>query len=214
MASVTDFSERFDLGGFLRTYQRMAILPSRDIFLLLEGKYDFAANPYDPIVDFYDLQIIVTDNFPNEVPAVYETAGRIPRKADYHINDDGTLCLGSRLRVLWILSKFPTLMGFAEKCLTPYLYAISYKFKYGGSLPFGELAHGTPGELSDYADLFGLENEKQVRMVIQYLGMKKRRANKLPCPCGCGHRLGKCRFNWRIRQFRQLAERGYFRSLL
>jgi hypothetical protein len=36
------------------------------------------------------------------------------------------------------LSQSPTYLGFASECIVPYLFSISYKFKYG-ELPFGEL---------------------------------------------------------------------------
>lgn len=77
---------------------------------------------------------------------------------------------------------------------------------------FGELAHGTPGELADYTNLFGLTTPAQAMRALRVLGMKKRRANKLPCPCGCNKRLGKCRFNVRIAEFRKLATRVWFRQ--
>jgi hypothetical protein len=68
--------------------------------------------------------------------------------------------------------------------------------------------------LADYAILFGLKSIEQAKVAVKYLGMKKGRANKLPCPCGCGRKLGKCSFNGRLKEFRILAERGWFRSLL
>src|SRR5205823_1562005 len=120
---------------------------------------------------------------------------RIPRTGEYHVNtSDNTLCLGSPLSLLLKLSKKPTIDGFAESCLVPYLFAISRKLKNGGPLPFGELAHGRKGLRDDYAFLFGLRQPQNVGRVLQLLGMKKRRANKLPCPCGCRKRLGRCRF--------------------
>ena len=209
-------SEESSFQVFLRTYPKMAIRPSKDVYLALEGKYEFSAKTdrQAAITDSYDLEICIPTDFPQKQPTVYETGDRIPRNGAYHVNPDGSLCLGSPLRVLWKLSHTPTLAGFAENCITPYLFAISHKLRFGGPLLFGELAHGAPGEFADYADLFGLRSGEQAKIAIKYLGMKKRRANKLPCPCDCGRRLGKCRFNWRIREFRRLAERSHFRSLI
>lgn len=193
----------------------MAARPSSDANLSLEGRFDFTAraDTYSQVTDSYPLLIRIPPEFPRQLPAVYETGGRIPKGGEYHVNPDGSLCLGSRLRLLWKLSNAPTIVGYAENCVVPYLYSISHKLRYGGALPFGELAHGSPGELADYADLFGLRTGQQARVALSYLGMKKRRANKLPCPCDCGRRLGKCRFNRRLREFRQMAGRSWFRSL-
>jgi hypothetical protein len=204
------------LQKFLRIYSKMAIRPSAGEFLLMEGKFEFSAQMgnFDPITECYDLRISVRQEFPRQLPAVHETGGRIPHTGQYHVNPDGSLCLGSPIRMLWKISNDPTLTGFAKQCIVPYLYAISHKLIFGGKLPFGELPHGTPGELEDYMELFGLKTIEQVRLALQYLGMKKRRANKLPCPCGCGRRLGVCSFNRRIRTFRLLASRSWYRSLV
>lgn len=191
----------------------MAVKPASGEVLIIEGQFDFTAQSetFNQITDKYQLHILIPSHFPRELPVVHETLGRIPRDGSYHVNPDGSLCLGSRLRLLWKLAKTPTLEGFAENCLVPYLFAISHKLSYGGNLPFGELAHGSPGELMDYVDLFGLQNPKQARIALQALGMKKRRANKCPCPCECGHRLGRCQLHLKLNEFRRLAERRWFR---
>ena len=142
-----------------------------------------------------------------------ETGGRIPRTGEYHVNPtDNTLCLGSPLSLRLKLSKKPTLVGFSENCLVPYLFAVSYKLKNGGPLPFGELAHGEDGLIADYLQLFGLKTKKQLNCTFRLLGMKKRLANKFLCPCGCGIRLGRCQYNFRLREFRKVASRTWFKS--
>ena len=205
----------FGLHEFLRNHPRMVVRPTSSQGLNIEGRFDFTAGSkkHEQITDCYQLRIHVPILFPREVPTVYETQGRIPRNGTYHVNPDGSLCLGSRLRMLWKLARAPTLEGFAEKCLVPYLFAISHKLIHGGDLPFGELAHGSRGELMDYVKLFCLDTIEQTRMAFRYLGMKKRRANKLTCACGCGQRLGRCRFNAKLKKFRRLAERSWFRSI-
>ncbi len=192
----------------------MAVRPSGTPDLVLKGRFAFKAETdrQGEITDEYRLKIAVPRNFPKSLPNVSETAGKIPRKEGFHINPDDTLCLGSPLRLLLRISTAPTLLGFAENCLIPHLFAISYKLRHGGPLPFGELEHGLPGILDDYMDLLKLREPQQAFRAIQILGMKKRRANKLLCPCGCDRRLGKCRFNFRIREFRKLSERSWFRQ--
>lgn len=204
------------LREFLRDYPQMAIRPSAGQSLRLKGLFNFAAHhaKEGDIQDSFALEIIVPNGFPRGLPKVTETGGKIPRSGDYHVNPDGSLCLGSPLGLLVKISKAPSLTGFADNCLVPYLFAISRKLQVGGPLPFGELAHGAKGLFLDYAQLFRLKNPEQVRYALAVLGMKKRRANKLPCPCGCGVRLGRCKFNFRLRDFRSLASRAWFRSQL
>lgn len=216
MASIICDYKVFGLLEFLQIHPRMVVRPTSEQELNIEGQFDFTASSkkHERITDSYQLRILVPPLFPREVPTVYETQSRIPKNGSYHVNSDGSLCLGSPLRMLWKLAKAPSLEGFADKCLIPYLFAISHKLSHGGDLPFGELAHGSPGELMDYVKLFGLETLDQARTTLCYLGMKKRRANKLPCACGCGQRLGRCRFNAKLKKFRQLADRSWFRAIL
>ena len=211
---MTENSGIQGLGEFLCDYPQMAVRPSTGDGCLLKGRFAFSAcsKGKGEITDTYTLRIDVPSQFPRCLPTVTETGQKIPRNGAYHVNHDGTLCLGSHLRLMFKLSKLPTLTGFAGECLIPYLFAISHKLRFGGPLPFDELPHGTPGILADYADLFGLRTAAQSRYALALLGMKKRRANKQPCPCACGNRLGRCKLNMRLHQFRKLASRGWFRA--
>ena len=204
-----------EITEFLLAYPGMVIKPSSGSELIIHGIFKFSTkyDNFNRIIDSYRLIINVPSKYPRELPIIREIGSKIPRKAEYHVNPDGSLCLGSRLRLLWMISKKPSLSAFARLCLEPYLYAISYKLKYG-ILPFSELEHGLPGELKDIADLLGLKSTEQAKYALHLLGMKKRLANKKPCPCGCGVRLGKCRFNEKIREFRGLGARSWFRSLI
>jgi len=193
----------------------MAVRPISGPEIVIEGEFRFVAVAKDrpEISDSYQLRITVPHQFPEHIPAVTEIGHRIPRVGNFHVNPDATLCLGSPLRLLLKLSNEPTLPGFASSCLIPYLYAISHKLNYGGSLPFSELKHGTVGALEDYMELLGLRRPEQAMRAIKLLGMKKRKANKSSCPCDCGQRVGKCPFNKRLKRFRQLASRTWFRQL-
>ena len=201
---------------FLQDYPGMAIRPTQEgSMLTLSGTFDFSAKfgESKEITDSYRLLILVPDSFPRSIPEVKEIGNKIPRNGDYHVNSDDTLCLGSRLRLLLKISSKPTLNGFTEECLVPYLYAVSHKLSFGGKFLFSDLSHGTLGELRDYVDLFGLKELEQARATLYLLTMKKRLANKHPCPCGCGRRLGKCSFNDRLKRIRDLADRNWFLPL-
>lgn len=192
----------------------MAITPSAKPGVTLSGALVFSVAPANlpAITDSYSLTIEVPHAFPAALPAVTEIGGRIPRDGHHHVNPDETLCLGSPLRLLLKLSKQPTLSGFTDGCIVPYLYAVTHKLRFGGGFVFDELDHGARGVLRDYMVLFGLEKPQQARAAWLLLGMKERHANKRPCPCGCGKRLGRCKFNRRLQRFRALASRTWFRA--
>jgi hypothetical protein len=118
-----------------------------------------------------------------------------------------SLCLGSRIRILHEINKNPTISGFMENCVVPFLYAIA-----SGDFIFGELAHGYEGIIDDYQDMFSVSTIKQVLDILLCISKKKRIANKDPCPCGCGYRLGKCKLRYTINKVRRLSSRNSFKA--
>lgn len=206
-----------DWRQFIMDYPGMRLFPHAGSELGLKGRFAFRAQPIGmlEVTDEFELLILVPNAFPRDIPRVKETGRRIPNDSKYHVNQhDSTLCLGSPMRLLCNLSRNPTLVGFAETCIVPYLYAMSRNLNEGIPFVFGELQHGTPGELNDYADLLGLKNPDQARKAVKLLGMKQRCANKHPCPCGCGRRLGCCDFRVRLSKVRELASLEWFRSIV
>ena len=202
-----------DIYAFLVDYPGMTIQPQRhNSALQLSGNFAFSGQPESEpmIIDSYQLEISVSASFPRSIPDIVEVKSKIQRNGNYHVNPDGTLCLGSPLRIMEKISKNPTLIGFAETCLVPFLYAISHKRQNGGEFPFSELAHGSQGVIDDYKDLFHLDERFQVIPTIFLLGLKRRIANKKQCPCGCGKRLGKCRFHLKLNAYRALAWRSWY----
>lgn len=215
MADRIAADAHFEVDAFLRDFPLMAVRPPRaNNALGLKGVFAFTARSahHGDLTDNYELRIDVPRFFPKALPIVTELAGKIPLGDGFHVNPDHSLCLGSPLRLLLKLAAVPTLVGFVDSCLVPYLFAISYKLRNGGVLLFDELAHGIPGMIADYIDLFGLASREQVVKTLKLLGMKKRLANKQQCPCGCRLRLGKCAFNRRLSPFRPLASRSLYRS--
>ena len=203
------------LNQFLIDYPGMSTTPTNEDGIYLNGKFRFKASVpnKEEIEDTYFLKIFIPNDFPKDLPIVWETDGKIPHIDDFHVNPDKTLCLGSPLRLLQIVHNNPSLTGFSEKCLVPFLYAISYKRKNGGNLILGELPHGEKGMLEDYSVLLGLDDKNQIKKAIKLLGIKKNKANKNLCPCGCGLRLGACPFHRKLNEFRKMGSRSWFRSI-
>ena len=180
--------------------------------IAIEGDFDIDTeiNGFETIKDTYKLRITLTDNFPREIPIVYELEGKIPKNEDFHVNSDGSLCIGSRIRLKFILHQSPSLENFAKRILEPHLYSISYR-QQNGCFPVGELKHGVAGLIQDYEDLFNVEGKYAVLSVLEILGSKEQDANKL-CPCGCLNRLGKCDFRFSLETLRKLESRKWYRK--
>lgn len=203
-----------DLQEFLSDYPQMRLEPICGDTLTLSGHLNFTATYAEvgTVTDSFLLQIDIPAGFPELVPSVTETGKRIPCAGEFHVNPNRTLCLGSPLRLREKLARNPTLCGFTHSCLIPYLFAVSHILNNGGAMVFDELRHGNPGKLDDYADIFGLSTHQQTMDALRLLGMKKRLANKQPCPCGCRKRLGVCRLHMTLAPLRKLASRRWFQN--
>lgn len=200
---------------FLDTYDDFSIAPSTNSDLVLKGKFAFKLTykNENEIEGCYELEIRVPEDFPRSAPKVIEINNQIPRDGRYHINPNGTFCLGTPLRELLVLSQNPSLLEFVDRLLNPYLYAVTSKLRHGKDFVFGELEHGDKGELSDYETLFQVKSPSAVLICLHLLSIRKRVANKKPCPCGCGLRLGSCELHNRLNPFRKIATRADFRKL-
>jgi hypothetical protein len=188
------------LHEFLNLYENMALVPNSSDDLFVSGRFEFAAQfkSEKAIHDAFEIEIQLPSKFPLEVPIVRELGGRIPSDGNHHVNPNGSLCLGSYLRLRVLLEQQPDLLSFAKNCIVPFLYWISL-----GKFAQGELAHGNDGLVQDYLNLFGLKEPNQVIEALRLLSIKKRIANKRRCPCDCGRRLGRCEKRFELNKFRR-----------
>jgi len=202
--------QAWEVEAFRDAYPELVLTHLPECGIRVEGSLPFRAvkTGFDLIDDRFEVRWDVTSGFPKSLPLVFETGGRIP--SNYHKLENGALCLGSPIRQRLILAEHPTLSGFVEALVVPYLYNRSY-FERHDHLPVGALEHGTPGLIEDYQKLFGVQDAEGCIGMLHLLGLKKRAANKKPCPCGSGRRLGRCH-NLALIPFRKLATRRYFRN--
>lgn len=196
----------------LRKYPDLRLQPVASSDTIIAGTFEFSAQTRGQklVSDRYEISIFVPPDFPRTIPLVQETARRIP--PNFHKLDTGHLCLGSPTRLRLILAESPSLLSFVERCVVPYLYGYSI-VEGGGILPFGELSHGARGLRDDLASIIGIDDDLTLLDFVRALAMKKRKANKLPCPCGTGMRLGRCH-NRKLNAIRAKLGRRWFSSLL
>lgn len=203
--AVGERFRRSEVAELLARYPGLRLVPSGSMALHLEGTLRFCANgkKTEVIEDGYDVRIEVPENFPERMGVAWETGGSIP--VDYHKLTNGALCLGSRVGLRLQMGGSPSLLRFVERCVIPYLYGYSYSVRHGAP-PFGELAHGERGSLEDLAGLLGVGDLGLAFRYCTLAATKRRRANKRPCPCGSGKRLGRCH-NRRVNVLRQSVGR-------
>lgn len=165
------------------------------------------------INDSYLLKISIDPRFPNILPNVYEIEGKIPREIDRHIFSSGKICLGSPLSLQLAYSEDPTINGFIEMCIIPFLYANSY-FERNEEYPWGDLDHGYSAVIDDYLDIFKLTNQSQLIQALKILIASTFNANKMRCPCGCRKRFKQCDYSKHLLTIKPQATKFFFNSVL
>ena len=205
---VPNIYDNWRLAELLRVFPMLTVQPIVNSHIRVAGSMAFAFKyrELECIEDSYAVSIEIPDDFPQRLPNIRELAGRIPKK--FHTDPDGTLCLGSPTRLRLAIGEAPTLLRYIRKCVIPYLYSFSY-FQRHGTLPFGQLDHGSNGIRQDYASLLGVASENAAQEMVRLASLRKRKANKLPCPCGSLLRVGRCHHR-RINRLRSQLGRSWF----
>ena len=207
--------ESLGLEDFLALHPKIRIAEIDDEKVELAGEYHLKAQlAGSQIVDrTYLLRIVCPRDYPGKLPKVLDEGRDFPRNQEYHTYSDGSFCLGSELKIKSVLRDDHSLSAFFEKIIDRFLYAVSHRIEFG-NFPYGELAHGEQGLIDDYGDMLDLEGKLPVLRALEALGKRKREANKLPCPCGCGFRLGRCDYRFVLNEFRNIERRCWFRQHL
>jgi len=173
---------------------------------MIKGLLRFKAT-YDQITieDGYNIEIIIPDEFPNKPPTLEEKGNRIPDT--FHRNDSGTRCLGSPLEVRMKFRSNPTLVGFVNHLVIPYLFSHTY-WENNNEMPFGEWGHGGKGIIEYYQELFEIESEIAILGLLKILADNNYRGH-LNCPCDSGLILRSCH-GYKLREIITLQEQVYF----
>lgn len=202
------------LAAFLTEQPDMRLAPGVGDAVRLRGTYALdATHPAaGRITRRYAIEIEVPTTFPEQPPIVKEVGRQIPHSPDYHVNPGGSLCMGSPLALQRALRQWPDLQSFLSRTLRPYLYAVTLKLDTGRDFVFGELRHGTLGQLQDLADDLQL-TEAQVIAALDLLLLPRADADAHLCACACGRVLGACELRERLDEIRDLASEASWRKL-
>lgn len=203
------------LQSFIDAYPRMRLKPSSaEGDTIVEGRVTLGhQDGSHPRVDeTFKIRIKIPKCYPSAAPEIEEIGELIPRDGDYHVNPDGTLCLGSPFRIHMALSQRGCFYDFFQRAFIPYAYAVVLKLRHNIEFIYGELSHGSEGEIEDLTSLFGTHGKNSSLACLTALSQKKRIANKKPCPCGCAKRLGVCPLHLKLNDFRMLLPRCWFGS--
>lgn len=171
-------------------YPNLHFYPEKDR-VLIRGSFPIIHG--GKILDRYLLEIELLPDYPESIPIVRETGGRIPRTLDHHINNPaGEICLflpDERCNVYPLGSTF---LDFLNGPLRNYFIGESL-VEFGQPWPFGQWSHGAEGILEYYSNLLGTKDLAVILKYLEYLSKPKLKGH-WDCPCGSGEPLRNCHF--------------------
>jgi len=170
-------------------YPRLVLIEDDCDTWLVRGVLEFSAI-YEgvSIRDNFQIELIILKDYPDIPPIAKETDGRIPK--EFHTNPDGSLCLGVPIEVRRKFAKNPSLLGFINEQVIPFLYSYCH-FEQHGEMPFGELSHGGKGILEYYRQLFNASSDVIATELLKILAENNGKGHH-ECPCRSGKRIRDC----------------------
>ena len=163
-----------------------------DSGLKISGKYKICNQLEDEVFeDHFSLEIFIPANFPEDIPTVRSTDGRI-RSNNYkeHVYENGQFCLEIDTVIIEFLYENPSLLSFLTRYLNPYLVGFLFYQKHK-RLPFGEHQHGIIGLMDYYCKLFEISDKKTAFTMLSCLFTDSLKGHIL-CPCESGKRYRNC----------------------
>jgi hypothetical protein len=175
-----------DVRAALTAYPMLHLFPN-EVGAEIRGTFPVRGTTGEAI-DEYQVRIELPAGFPDALPIVHETGGRIPSTLERHAPG---FCCVLLPDARW--EEFPVGAPFRD-----YLAGPLHNYFLGQSTvelrdpwPFGEWGHGNDGRLEYYKQLFGTNDRATVRRFLEMIGWPH--GNRRPrCPCGSGRRLSRC----------------------
>jgi len=177
----------------LQEYPDLKLLGDEKGQRAVEGVIDREATFKDVTLRLtFQVRVNIPEQYPDPCfpPVAFETGGIIPRTADDHIYPNGSLCLAAPISVKMKFAQAPTLLGFMNILVIPFLYAFRHKQEYG-QMPFGERSHGVDGIMEHYREYLDVSDDIALISLVRVLADEDYRGHH-DCPCGSGKKLRNC----------------------
>lgn len=169
--------------------------PSLHLFIEPDGSATVrgtfpVCSPEGQVLDRYQVSIELLADYPRSLPVVRELGGRIPWKAEFHVDADGKACVllpDDRWRC------FPEDTPFVQ-----FLDGPVHNFFLGQSLvslgekwPFGQWGHGAAGVYEYYQSLLKTDDRPTIERFLNVLSKLELKGH-WGCPCGSRNKIRRC----------------------
>ncbi len=141
----------------------------------------------------YQVEIHPRDGFPFCFPFVFETSGKIPRIADWHVYEDtGSCCIAVEPEEHLICKDGLSLTTFVKSQVLPYFFNQTFR-RVEGYYKNGEYAHGKMGIYQFYDEALRTNGDikETIRLMVAIAETKKPGRTQL-CFCGSKKKFRKC----------------------
>jgi hypothetical protein len=161
-------------------------------FVLVRGGFPIVHEGSE--IDRFQIQMIVSPEFPKAVPCVRELANRVPLKnSDWHTYENGGLCL--LVPEEWLINpQHDSLIAFLDGPVRNYFIAHALA-EEGVQRPMGERLHGAAGLWEAYGEMVGSNTPTTIRGYLECLAGEQLRGH-WECPCGSGKKLRNCHMSY------------------
>lgn len=174
----------------IHRYPRFRVSKCGDV-TLLEGIFELNAEVLGvPLCDTFDVRIEIPQEYPDELPKLYEPSSKIPNSFE-HMYVDGSCCLGVNGELYMRFIQEPTLLHYVRDMVTDFFASVKWHIRFG-SYPFGQRSHEAKGIFEFYRQYWRVDDDRlAARMLCVALVPGTYRGHK-PCPCGSGITARKC----------------------
>lgn len=157
------------------------------------------------IKDYFNIVINISSDYPKILPTAREVDGRIPQ--NFHKYTNGCLCLEIPIEQRIIFNLQPTLLGYIENLLIPYLSSFYYRYKTG-NMPYEERPHAGAGVIQSYEARL---NVKDDIAILGFLFMLSTEIflRRQKCLCGSGNRFCHCHEKY-LKELQKLQSKDEF----
>jgi len=189
---ITTFFENISVQfAELNIVQPLLELEMLDDCAVISGLYCIRSlHEGEEFSDTFEIHTIIYPDFPETLPIIKETGGKVRRLGFEHIYPDRVLCPEVDTRMKMDLDQSRSIIDYFEKFITPYFFSYLYYCKYR-KFPLGERAHGSEGILGLYCEIFDVKETSVAKTLLQYVCGSAIKGHHT-CPCMSGKRYRDC----------------------
>lgn len=141
----------------------------------------------------YEIEIHFSEKFPDEFPTLFETSGKIPKIADWHVYEDTfSCCVKVRPEEILRCKNGITIKEYISEEVLPYLFNQTHR-RVEGYYVNGEYSHGAKGIYEFYSQILKTGNDiKHTLQLMDHISTHDRPYRTNKCFCGSNQKFRHC----------------------